>query len=169
MALVVTPGAPDANAYCDEARADEILLGRVGAESWVGASSGDKETALRNATSNLDLLGWLGVKTVASGALRWPRTGVYDQDGLPLPVNEIPVFLESATAEYALIFVRDGDITQVPGSSGLEGMAVGPLEFRFDTGSGSASQGTKPIPGTVMAIVQHYTTSVYGQPEAVRA
>lgn len=169
MTLIVTPGAPDANAYCDEARADELLAGRVGADAWTGATSQDKETAIRNATTNLDYLAWLGVKTVASGSLRWPRTGVYDQDGLPLPVDEIPVFLESATAEYAFIFVRDGDITQAPGASGLEGLTVGPLEFQFDTGSGSASQEARGLPATVMAIVQYYTQSLYGQPDALRA
>lgn len=169
MALITTPGASDANAYCDVAQADAYVGARVGTTAWAAADTATKEAAIQHGTRMLDMLQWHGAKSVPAGSLRWPRINVYDMDGYAVPSAVIPDFLADACAEYAFTFVRDGDVTAPPDTAGLEGLKVSSLSFAFDTGSGSDSQGASPYPKTVLDMVSHYMENQYGQPMTVRA
>jgi hypothetical protein len=159
MAIDTTPGGASADGYVSEADADAYHTDRVDNDAWDTATTLQKETAIKNATRLLDLLQWKGSKYFEDGALRWPREGVYDLDGIMLAVDTIPTFLENATAEYAFVLLRDGDVTAAPGSAGLEKLKVDVIELEFDTERNNPTQKSQDTPDSVLAIIQPYLAS----------
>lgn len=159
MAIDTTPGGTTADGYVSEADADAYHLNRVDNDVWDAALTADKETAIKQATRLLDLLQWKGSKTYDEGALRWPRDGVYDLDGIELDSTTIPVWLENATAEYAFVLLRDGDPTTVPGSAGLERVKVDVIELEFDTERSNPTQKATGTPDSVLPMIQAYLAS----------
>jgi hypothetical protein len=139
-----------------EADADAYHINRVDNDAWDAADTATKETAIKNATRLLDLLQWKGSKYFEDGALRWPRESIYDLDGIALAVDTIPGFLEDATAEYAFVLLRDGDVTADPGSAGLERLKVDVIELEFDTERSNPTQKSQGTPDSVLAIIQPY-------------
>ena len=106
MALVTTPSADNADSYATLADANAYFAS-IGETKWTG-SDAVKENALRRATNYLDNQyrgKWRGVRTLASQALAWPRAGVVDGDGFDLPLGEIPVQVQRATMEAALLVI----------------------------------------------------------------
>lgn len=65
-----------------------------------------KEAALRMATAMLNRHRYAGRITSITQALAWPRTGVTDPEGRPIPSSGIPAALAHATAELALYLLR---------------------------------------------------------------
>jgi hypothetical protein len=165
MAIDTTPGGAAADGYVSEADADAYHLTRVDNDAWDTADTATKETAIKNATRLLDLLQWKGSKTFESGSLRWPREGVYDLDGLLVDEQIIPGWLENATAEYAFVLLRDGDVTATPGSAGLERVKVDVIELEFDTERSNATQKAQGTPDSVLAMVAPYLS---GSPFTLR-
>lgn len=156
MAINTTPGDAAADGYVSEADADAYMLTRVGTSTWDSATTAEKEAAIKHATRLLDLLDWVGDKYFDDGALRWPRDGVTDPDGITLDNSTIPVFLENATAEYALVLIRDGDITANPSSAGLERIKVDVIELEYDTTGSNPTQNPEALPDSVMSMIEFY-------------
>jgi len=104
MAFDSTVSGASANSYISVAEADAYFEGRLYTTEWDNASLADQEKALRMATTELDPMDWKGTMTdtTTPQALSWPRSGVYDSNGLLLASDEIPVFLINATSELAL-------------------------------------------------------------------
>lgn len=106
MALVLEDGSgvDGANTYALEADADAYFDMR-GTTAWTD-SAGDKEGALVRGTAAIDATyraRFGGYKTNGrTQALQWPRTGVYDAEGLPIASDEIPQEIIDATCEAAL-------------------------------------------------------------------
>jgi len=79
MALITTPGAPDADSYVTLAEADAYHAG-LGNTGWVGADD-VKQGALRRALQYVDTqYRYRGERVDAGQSLEWPRTGF---DGIP--------------------------------------------------------------------------------------
>jgi hypothetical protein len=165
MAIDTTPGGASADGYVSEADADAYHATRVDNDAWTAADTATKETAIKNATRLLDLLKWKGSKTFEAGALRWPREGVYDLDGLAIDDQTIPTWLEQATAEYAFVLIRDGDVTATPGSAGLERVKVDVIELEFDTERSNPTQKAGGTPDSVIAMIAPY---LQGSPFTLR-
>ena len=107
MALVVEDGTglSNADSYLSVADADTYHTAHGNPAAWSSASDADKEEALRLATQYIDVVygrRFSGTKLAATQALRWPRNGVYDDEGQLLDNDSIPVRVEQATAELAL-------------------------------------------------------------------
>jgi len=107
MALVVEDGTgkSDADSYLSETDADTYHTKYTGSTDWSGASSSEKEMALRKATQYLDAVygrRWKGVRANEAQALHWPRSNAEDRDGVAIDDDDLPVMLERATAEAAL-------------------------------------------------------------------
>ena len=100
MAIDTTPGGSSADAYVSEAEAEAYHQSRVDNLAWVEADSATRETAIKMATRLLDLLEWRGTKTFfLEGALRWPREGLSDRDGVALEPTSILGKLRLARTE----------------------------------------------------------------------
>ena len=113
MALIVEDGTglDDANAYITVAYATDYHQLRCN-DGWQGPVS-EQEAAIIRATEWLDrhydfqgsrvVIGDPGSPSVLPQALAWPREGVRHSDGIAVPSDAVPVEVERATAELALI------------------------------------------------------------------
>lgn len=129
MALTVENGTglSTADSYLSEADADTYHVNH-GNTSWAAAVTGDKETALRNATQYLDLAYGQrldGVRLKQTQSLDWPRANVSDRDGYSVGYNSVPVCVADATAEAALRSLTESLLTDVSGGdSGLQSESI---------------------------------------------
>jgi len=126
LTLVSTPASPSANAYVNEATAGSYLTGeRLYTTAWVGADVPRREAALMWATALLDRVAdWNGLRRTVAQSLRWPRTGVYDEDGFALDYDTIPKQLERATSVFALYLLARDRLAE-PDVLGLGLSAIG--------------------------------------------
>lgn len=85
------------------------------------------------ATRQVDVLvRWRGEPTYPGvQALRFPRTGVVDADGIEVPDNTIPKYLKAAICEMAA-HLNTTNPTEDPDGYGLESFALEGMEFVFD-------------------------------------
>lgn len=135
MALIVTPGAADADSYATLAAADAYHTAR-GNATWTGADA-VKESALRRATSWLDgTYGarWAGLAVNGrSQPLGWPRLDALDFYGNEVDDTTIPDEVVTATIEAALReLVEPGSLSPdvTPGRQ-VRSETVGPLSVTY--------------------------------------
>lgn len=91
-----------------------------------------REEALIYGTSLLDMaMDWRGSKRDLDGRLRWPRSGVSDQDGDWYDYDTIPEVLANATCEVGLAFLQKNR-TREPDLLGLgiSDLRVGPISLK---------------------------------------
>ena len=118
----ITINSADYTAYADVAEADPVLaVDPVRMTAWAALSADSKGIRLIAATNRLDLLSWQGSK--AGGAAQvnaWFRTGLFYEDGTPVPKDTIPRDLERATILLA------GSIAATPAqaNAGTSGRAI---------------------------------------------
>lgn len=119
MTLVTTPGDPAADSYASLADADAYFLAR-GEAAWTGTNTA-KETALRRGTTYLEnqyRQKWVGIRAMQLQSLAWPRadgargpllvfpgylTPLYDIDGFQILSTVVPLQVQQATMEAALL------------------------------------------------------------------
>jgi hypothetical protein len=101
-AIDATPGGTSANSYCTVLEADTYNDNFSSGSAWAVAASDQKIRALLTATRLIDEhYDFDGMATTWTQALQWPRSGMLDVKGAPIPYTEIPQKLKDATAEYA--------------------------------------------------------------------
>lgn len=131
MALIVTPGAVDANSYVSVADATGYFSLSYNRTAWGNAGNGDKEKALAESTRLLDtFVTWIGDIATDEQALRWPRTNVYDPDGRVVSDTTIPQAIKDITCELAYSILQNSgfDITE----NTIDKLRVGPINIDFD-------------------------------------
>lgn len=155
LTLIATAGSSTANTYADIDTANAHFEGRTFATTWTDATDDTKGAALVQATQILDRLEWRGYKVNSTQALRWPRSGVLDQDGYEVDWDTIPSWLERATAELAMALMatdRTGDT-----ADDYKRIKVGPIELDVNT-----AQVGQLIPAHVLSIIRPYRTGGAG-------
>lgn len=167
MALVLdaTVGGSSANSYCTRAEGDTYHEAHLYATAWTGATSGNKDAALVWATRMLDeQIEWAGEKTTVEQALRWPRGGAYDRDGIEIDSEIIPTFLKHATAELArYLLSSDRQATLDSSAGGVESVKAGSVEVKFDKLDRIAV-----LPDSVMAMIRSVVNDVIGGSNTVK-
>lgn len=135
-------GDPDANSYVDVVYADDYIYANFyAASTWDALDEETKQRFLVRASKYLDtMVDWNGEKSVPESGLRWPRSGVYDADGLAIPDDVIPQQLMDATCELASILQAD-DWTQTSSTRGMKEIQVDVIELKFDA---SFERGSMP-------------------------
>jgi hypothetical protein len=128
-------GVADATSYVSVQDADDILTVNIHAgPEWTAASNDDKERLLSWASRYLDERArWFGTKAVETSALRWPRSGVKDQDDIEISDDVIPRQLQIATAEMARYLLSD-DRSVERDQDGLERLKADTIELEFADG-----------------------------------
>ena len=106
----VTISGNDFDIYGEAADADIYFLARVGAGVWDTASVEDRAKAQVSATRWLDRQNWVGQRTVLAQALEFPRTGLVDKDGNDVGSVSVPVLVEEASYELALLVLTDASV-----------------------------------------------------------
>lgn len=154
MALIVTPGAPDANSYCSLAQAAAYHEGHLDQATWDDADPADQERALRQATRMLDVyVTWDGHAVSTSQALAWPRYGAYSRNGYLLPHTAIPTDVVNATAELARHLLATEPSSGEADTGAVTKIQAGPVVLEFGD---RAPVGT--IPESVAMLVRHLGT-----------
>lgn len=144
MSLVTTAGASNADSYASLTDTDAYFSAR-GVTAWTGDDTA-KEDALRLGTSYIDNAyrdRWIGVRTTFEQALAWPRCNaepirttisltmaLLDSDGFEIDPNTIPLQVQRATMEAALLSLGGTDLmpTLARGNAIKSiGKTVGPL------------------------------------------
>lgn len=121
MAFVVEDGSgkADANGYISVAFANSYHAAR-GRTDWVALSDADCELAIVRASDYIDLRfgpRFRGTRISPSQALQWPRYGAFDNSGyLYSGDRAVPIQIQKACAEYALIASRVGELAPNPPS-----------------------------------------------------
>jgi len=135
MALIVEDGTgkSDAESYISVADADTYHAAQTGTTDWSGATTDNKEMALRRATRYLDSvyrLQWQGQRKLDTQVLDWPRYNVYDADDFDVDCDSLPAKLEQATAEMALLALSEDLLPDLsdPGTVKASKVKVGPIE-----------------------------------------
>jgi hypothetical protein len=137
MALVVEDGTgkADAESYLSVADCDTYHTKHGDSSDWSGASTADKEEALRMGTQYLDAIYnalWIGTRANETQALDWPRSDAEDYDGFIIGSTSIPQALKDATAEAAVRHITETnglfpDVSE-PGAIKSYKVKVGPVE-----------------------------------------
>lgn len=117
MAIVVEDGSGLANAdsYLSVDDADTFHAAQGNPSTWSTSTTPQKEAALRQATLYMDSRygqRWLGRRINSTMSLRWPRTGIFDRDGISVEDDAVPTGVKNATA-YIALKIREGD-TLIP-------------------------------------------------------
>lgn len=135
QAFIVETGAglSSASSYVSLAEADDILSTNIHAyPAWQALDEEFQMALLMWATSHLDTAtDWHGEKTVATSALRMPRTGLLDRDGYAIDANTIPRPVKQAVCEIARWNI-DADRSVAGSQDGLKSLKVDVIEIEFD-------------------------------------
>ena len=95
-------GTLAATSYASIAEADDYLTVNVRAEAWGDVAQAYKEQYLMWATRLLDQrANYVGSRAFEASALRWPRAGVCDRDGIPVANTTVPYAIKAAVIEIA--------------------------------------------------------------------
>ncbi|MBK9496468.1 MAG: hypothetical protein IPO08_18575 [Xanthomonadales bacterium] len=91
-----------ANSYVTTAYADDYFIVDPNFyTTWTALTTTQKEYYLAWATRLLDQkVVWRGYRYTDTQALRWPRSGAVDVDGIAIAVDAIPRQLKEATCEW---------------------------------------------------------------------
>lgn len=159
LTLIDTPKLATSNAYCDETDGDTYheKIPSTYTGTWTSATTAIKEAALVWATTLLDdLFEWKGYPTDRGTpqALRWPRTGVVNRDGITVNADTIPAFLREACAEWARHLI-DANLTAQKDGEGLVEGQIGGLAAIFDKNDPRPT-----IPDSVIAKVKWYAKEI---------
>lgn len=137
MAVTVEDGSVVANAdsYLSVADADSYFTEHGSPSEWTGATTGEKEAALKYATIWLDSnFQWYSEVYSTSQVLEWPRKAFYDSDGRAVGgENNMPQALLDATAETALEWLKESFTSA---ASAIRRERIGSAEVEYATTSG---------------------------------
>lgn len=135
MAITVdsTVGGANANSYIDVAAADQLMEYRqLNFAAWSALTADQKGAALISASQMFDSLKWKGVRTSETQALRWPRSGVYDQDEYAIADDVIPGDVQETLADYAFT-LSQSDKFQATGLEGFSEIQVDVVKLKLDS------------------------------------
>lgn len=168
MALTVETGAglPDAESYISAADASTYHAARNNA-AWAELTDGQKEAALRAATGYIDTIArYKGSRLLASQALEFPRTSIYDWSGYE--VSGVPRRVQQACAELALRAASTPLYADLARGGRVVSESVGPISTTY---AADAPAGTEYT--VAMNLLKPYTrdsgTRMAGPSAAVTA
>lgn len=148
--IITTPGASNANSYETLAEAQTYFSTRLPMNGWDNAD--DQTVLLVMATRTLDSYAmphkkliyigkdiyylttrtWTGAPASSTQALAWPRTGMSDSNGNPIPSNVIPQELKDAESELAgQLGTTDSTLNNDVIVQGLTSVRAGSVSLTF--------------------------------------
>lgn len=155
-----------ANAYADVAAGDAYFDERLNAAAWTGeADVNQKARALIQATRRLEAETFRGAKVSSNQALKWPRTGAYDDDGNEYAHDEIPTAVVHGMFELALTYLAASeDPLANTGLEGFKNVKVGSLDVTPNHGHKAAE-----LPEVVRRLLGDLLATARGSVTLLRA
>lgn len=130
-------GSATATSYASVATADDYHSMGPTEATWAALSTEQKQERLMLASALLDeRCDWRGDKAVTASALRWPRLGLLDRDGIDVASTTIPARLAWATAELARLLGASAPVLAGEARS-VSSKSTGPVSITYE-GAGSA-------------------------------
>lgn len=144
MALIVETGSIIANAdtFISLVDAEAYIAAKVAPSEWTAASDIAKESALRVGTIIVNSRYRYAGKLVnpTTQPLNWPRYDAYDSEERFYDSETIPKIIKDAVCEFALIHIRDGDLTE-PDDEEVKKVKLDVMEIEnFTRDDGGSSQ-----------------------------
>lgn len=154
--IVETIGGATANSYVTEAEAVTYFDEHTQDAVWTALSATEKIRALITAARRIDQEDFKGViaDSITPQALQWPREGQYDRDGVVIANDALPVDIQRAQMELAVL-LGDGESNPL-GESGLEAferVKVGGLDITLSQDESAGES----LPPQVRRFLDHYT------------
>lgn len=150
MALIVTPGAANADAFVTVAACDAYCAAQ-GLTGWTGAATSPaeiKEAAIRRATTYLsNAFSWKGYRANGrSQSLAWPRTGVEDEERNAVAPDAIPVEIVQACCHIAAAEAANPGVMNpsVDLTARVKREKVGPIEVEY-AGVANQAELSRPV------------------------
>jgi len=143
-------GLSESNSYVSVLDADDYYsVDPYFAITWSALLTVAKQNLLAWATRVLDQkVVWEGTKTVDASALRWPRSGLVDRDGIEIVENIIPLQVVQATLELAK-HLNASDITSSQDIEFLKHIRIDVLELDYQENVGQPA-----LPSQINAILE---------------
>lgn len=135
MAFTVEDGTglSNSNSYLSEADADTFHSDR-GNTAWAALASADKQAALINASSYIDIhYRFNGTKLLATQAMEFPRSGLVDWSGNT--VTGLPQRLKDAVADLALTASTTNLTPALPRGGAVKSQKVDVISITFQDGA----------------------------------
>jgi hypothetical protein len=167
MALIVTPGAPDADAMISLAYFQAYCAGRGYDLSAYDATIKQEPAIRRGSTAMNTSFPWKGTKLNGRAqAQSWPRIGVVDSSGEIVDSATIPTEVEQAAAEASWQELKKpGVLTPVvTPSAQVKSKQIGPMRKEFFEGSGTP-EAARPV----MLLVQDLVAGLIASTSATSA
>jgi hypothetical protein len=117
-----------ANSYATTAEFDLYLANRLNAPTI--ATEEEKQLLLIAGTKRLEAELYLGSRTYTDGVLKFPRSGLPDNDGFVFEDDVIPADVKNALFETA-IYSNSNDVTESNDMQNYTKAKVGELEATF--------------------------------------
>lgn len=162
MSLDSTVGGANSNSYLNVSEGDAYFANRLYADSWLDASTTEKEQALITATLRVDQEEFDGTRVSQAQALKWPRYRAY-ADGFVIDSASIPRPLKDAVSELALELLTTNALEQ-SGLANFKSLSVGPVDIEVNQPVRSGS-----LPAQVVRLLNQLGLSGMGHAEVVRA
>ncbi len=172
VTLDATPGALTANSYATVIEAEAYFDTRVLVSGWEDADS--KDVLLMMATRTIDALlsprrtfyppiggkagyyvnrpTWTGTRPATNlSKLAWPRSGMFDRNGVAISELVIPQELKDAVAEFAgALGTKDTTLDNDTVVQGITSIKAGPVALTFAEGAAMLS---KVLPEAVLDLL----------------
>ena len=135
-------GDPDANSYVSVEFADDyIATNSFASPQWDLLDEDEKEKMLVRSSKIIDRrVKWQGDRVDGESGLRWPRAGVFDEDGFIIPDDVIPDLLKEAVCEFATYLMTTDWTNETTQASGaLTKIKVDVIELEMDAKSSSST------------------------------
>lgn len=133
-------GLSGATSLVSLAEADDYFAADASFQAtWSGFSDPNKQIRLARASRVLQQKAtWRGCKSVETSAFSWPRTGVYDRDGVLIASNVIPVAVKQAVCELVKI-LEINDITAGQDVDYLKTVKMDVMEITWQDKTGQST------------------------------
>jgi hypothetical protein len=102
--------------YGTQAAAKVYFSAALSGAAFLGAADLTQKKALVSSTRMIDRQSWAGQKTSPAQPLDFPRTGLVDEDGLPVSSATVPLAVEEASYELASALISDPTLETAPAS-----------------------------------------------------
>lgn len=128
-------GASDANSYTSVEFADDYIVTNIYASGdWMALDDTVKQYLLVRASRNIDArTTWKGRRAYQDQGLKWPRNGVYDEDGFLIHDDCVPTIVQEAICEFASYLMED-DWTAPIAQLGLRELQVDVIDIKYELG-----------------------------------
>ena len=146
------------NSYISVADADLYFADRLNSAVWTGAVAvGLKDQALIQASQIINNKQFVGIRTVPTQSLSFPRAGVY-LDSVLLDSSVVPKNVIDATCELA-IWLLQSDYTEPDALSQFGKVQLGPIAV--ETKTSSSTSVAKKTPPMVNDLLRPFTISTF--------